>query len=230
MKNKILFMIIICLLSLRVVFAENQIDQRVNTVNYNLKIGEKYEESIVAIFPKDAFKIAEEDDSDIPPLEYIFLYEKQYPMVSNLNVEYDKNIKRYDDRVIVTLSYTYTKDEFKKNTFLNNCFENFDINETDDYTEYVVKGKFYCLHDKRFNINVTTDSKVLSNNGNSNEDYYNWVVEKNNVDINLKLSNIDEESVNKEKSSVIFIIVILIVVFLIISLLIKNVKVKKVNY
>ena len=44
------------------------------------------------------------------------------------------------------------------------------------------------------------------------------------------LSNIDEESVNKEKSSVIFIIVILIVVFLIISLLIKNVKVKKVNY
>lgn len=228
---KKIFMIVLGVIFINNVFAKENVSYAPNTVNYYLNIGDKYEEKIVFAFSSDAYSIADDDSSDIPPLEYILLYEKQYPLVSNLNVEYEKDIKKRDDMILVTLEYTYSLDEFKNATFLNNCFENYKIEETDDGVNYSLNGSFYCLHGKTFYINVTSDQSIVDSNGVKKSNEYHWIINNNSVDIGFKLKdeviNIDNESNKQNDSSKQLIIIFIVGIVLLLFILTKSVKVKK---
>ena len=199
--RKMLFLII-TFFSFSIVFAKDVSNYKVDNVYYDLNIGETYDETITAVFSKDAYEIADNDESDIPSLEYIFLYEKQYPILSNMNIEYDKSIKKDDDKVIVTLKYSYSKKDFANSTFLNNCFENFEVNDN----EYKLSGKFYCLHDKRYNISVKDKYSVFTT-----------TIDKDEVGIIYK--------VDKKTGKILLIINYILAIGLSVFLLVKIIKI-----
>ena len=114
---------------------------------------------------------------------------------------------------------TYNEDEFSRATFLNNCFENPKIENNNDYLEISLKGSFYCLHDKKYVINVTTDYDVTSN-GKKDGNTYSWVVSKNKVDIDFKINKKSEENKKTEEKKAVNLIVILVGICIVLACLV----------
>ena len=203
-----------------------------NKIVYNLNIDKYYGEKIIAYLPEDAYEIAKKDDSDIPPLEYILLYEDQYPIHSNIKTKYNKDIIK-DEGIIVELSYNYTEEDFFNSTYIQNCFENYNIESTSDEVNIELSGMFYCYHDKEIEINIITKYPVESFNGSKKKNTYTWTIDesnKDNVSINIKynrfltsmITNYDDIKEKDNKTLIIIIDIVVIIVSIIVILLIKR--------
>ena len=203
-------------------------EKEIDTVYYNLDISNVYKENIDAIFGIDAYKLADDTSSDIPPLEYIFLYEDINPIFNNHKVLYDKDIIENDDNIEVKLNYTFIEDDFITSNYVQTCFEKYDIKSSDNYIDINLSGSFYCLHDKIFIISVKSPYTVLESNGTKDDEGYFWIIDKSNVDnvsIKYKIkrnvgnmirdyNDIKEESNTKYISIIIFGILVLFIILI----------------
>ena len=148
-----------------------------NKIIYELNIDKYYQETITAYLPENAYEIAKKDEEDVPPLEYIFLYEDQYPIFSNIKTKYNKDIIK-DEDIIVELKYNYIEEDFFNSTYLQNCFENYNITSTTDEVNIDLSGKFYCYHDKEIDINIKTKYPVEYTNDSKKKNQYKWTIDE----------------------------------------------------
>lgn len=74
------------------------------------------------------------------------------------------------------LNYTYDANEFANVALLNNCFDSFQYNNTDEYIAIKIQGKFACLYDvPNIKVRLKTDYNVAKQNADIVEDgYYIW--------------------------------------------------------
>lgn len=196
---------------------------------YDLKISDYYHETITAYLPENAHEIAQKDDSDIPSLEYIFLYENLRPIFSNTEIKYNKTITK-EEGIEVELKYNYIEDDFFNSNFLQNCFENYNLTSTSDEVSIELSGKFYCYHDKPIEINIETKNPVISFNGTKKKNTYKWLIDdsnKDNISINFKYNRFLSSMITdykdikepKKKNIIITIDIILIIASLIVIII-----------
>ena len=190
MKKIILIIVGILLLS-GCSFKEQTHD--INTIYYDLKISNHYEENIAFTFPKNAYEIAAASvNSEVDSLEYILLIDNfSRPIHNNLYTLYGKNIYNMKNAIEVDLDFDYLEKDFINSNYMNTCFEKHSIVDEDDYLEIKLKGEFYCLQDKNMTIHVTSNYEKEMSNGNRLEDgSYEWYIDNNNfknVDIYYKV-------------------------------------------
>lgn len=187
----------ICLMFVLIFFLSgcSNLDKNIDTIYYNLDIGTTYKEKINIYLPKNAYKIAkdnQEQEESFTSLEYKMLYENIEPIFSEHNAYYQKKIDKRLKDIKVTLEYNYIEDEFIYSNYIMNCFENYKIITTDDKVEIALSGEFYCLNDKdNINIKVSSIFDVINSNGLLEDDNYIWNINSNNyknVNINHVIS------------------------------------------
>lgn len=237
-KNKVLILLLIIILLSGCNISKS--DYNVKTINYNLEIGNTYNESIDFVLPVNAYDIATTQEEDTAlNLEFALLKtDDQYPYYYSDNIYYKKKINKYDDRINVSLKYNYTDDEFLYHNYIMSCFENYDFASADDYFEVSLSGEFYCMHDmEQLNIMVSTTHEVEDTNGIEKDNSYNWTIDKDNyqdVSIYYKVKrNYDDmlKSIPKEENifwkifkNVLKIGAIIVCIFLLIKFYKKNKK------
>jgi len=189
-KNIIVLFIIIFLMT----GCESNETNNIDTINYNLKINDTYNEKIISILPNNAYDIANESvnkNGDVVPLEYALLLEDTSAIYSNDEILYNKKIEKNNNYIKVTLNYNYIEDDFINSKIIKNCFENYYITQESDYIEINLSGNFYCSYDKTVYINIDTNHNVLESNGTLENGVYRWKINslnKNDVNINYKIS------------------------------------------
>lgn len=182
MKNSKLLCLI--LLSLLLSGCTNNSND-INTIYYNLNIGTSFKEEINIYLTKDAYKLAEENkeqEEGDTNLEYKLLHEDIEPIFSIHDEFYKKDIDKGFNNIKVNLSYTYIEDDFIYSNYLMNCFENYDITNTNDSVAIKLSGEFYCLNDKK-NIDIRVNSifEVKESNGVLDNDAYIWNIDTENA-------------------------------------------------
>ena len=210
--------------------------EKIDRVIYNLNITDMYNEEIIAIFSANAYQIADKSlETDIPPLEYILLYDDQYPIVSNFNKKYQKEIIKNDANIKVYLSYSFTEDDYINATYLHNCFENYEIISTDSDFEINLSDGFYCLHDKEFIINVTSNYSVISSNGIQKGNKYTWTINEDNYNkinihhkIRRNIGNMQDEYITKintsnEDNNIRYYVILIISIIAIVGIITMNI-------
>lgn len=188
-KGKALFLLLVIFL-----LTGCSSNKDVNTINYDLYVGDSFDENIVVTLPKDAYKKAKKNqDEDYTSIEYSLLKEDLKPIYSNHTEFYNKVIDKGLKTVDVSLNYSYTEDEFYNSNYIMNCFENYDIVSDEDYFEVVLSGEFYCYNNMKTNITVDSLYTVLESNGTKNENQYSWVINQDNyknVDLKYRVSRV----------------------------------------
>jgi len=163
-----------------------------DTINYNLKISDIYEEKIYFSLPTNAYEIADEDlDYSFISLEYSLLYDEQEPIHSNHNEKYIKTINKTKNSIDVNLKYNYIENDFLNSNYIKNCFENYEINSEEEYFEIKLSGEFYCRYDKNLNITITSNHNVLNTNGSKSKNIVTWNINASNyknTDIYYKIA------------------------------------------
>lgn len=82
--------------------------------------------------------------------------------------------------------YTYTYSNFNDNSILNNCFENFGVEEDKDRLYIFAEGKSKCAP---FKLIVKADDRMISSNENVKDgNLYIWNIEEQNNDIYMSIS------------------------------------------
>lgn len=231
-KLKIIFILLIVIL----LSGCNNQTYQTNTINYNLKINDKYEENIIVVLPKNADELAEEiQDKEFISFEFSLLNLEQEPIFSNHAEKYKKKIKKNNENILVELKYNYAENDFINSNYIKNCFQYNSINNEDDYLEIKLSGEFYCLQDKSLNIAVTSKHPVIETNGNLNNNITNWIINQSNyknVNIYYKIQRNYEnmqQVVKSNKSGIsdllgILLFGSLVSVCIIVSKIIKNKK------
>ena len=126
--------------------------------------------------------------------------------------------------------YTYTYSNFNDNYILNNCFEDFGVEEDDENIYILAKGKSNCAP---FNLIVKADDRMISSNENEKDgNEYIWNVKESNNDVYIAISKvaINQENIiqPKEKTSLfsimdlIYLVIALIIVIVTVILKKKN--------
>lgn len=213
------FLLIICL-----VFLMTGCD-----VNYNITIDEDiFDENIVLSFSKSNTSY---DDISFYPDNKIPVYptEKDKKFYNSKIVE---NTDSYD------LIYSYKHDFYslKNSYFINNCYHNMSITESDDRIVIDSGEDFACfigddgLRADSLKINVTTKLKVISNNADTvNGNTYTWIINENNYlakKVSLILEKNDDFSLsdivlqNDEQASASSMTGIIVIIIVIVSILI----------
>ena len=185
-----------------------------NTISYNLDISDSYNERISIALPKNAYEIAKNNSPFVGQsvsYEYALLYGDIHPITTSSDIVYKKEVKDFDDSINVQLDYNYPEKDFLNETYIYKCFENYDINGTDDYFEISLSGKYFCLSSfDKLVINVTNSNYILESNGVKTKKGYTWTINKNNynnVDIYYKFSRAYSNmatSVSNDKNKNIF--------------------------
>lgn len=167
------------------------------SISYYLNVTDVFSERIGIGLPKNAYDIADKEIKNLPddapyPLEYSLLKRDYYPIFSNKDEVYKKNIKKYKDGVDVSLLYNYPEKYFVYNNLITVCFSSYDLVSGDDYFEIILSGSFSC-NNKIENLNIVIDSshKVLESNGKKTKDGYVWNISKDdfsNVNVHYKIS------------------------------------------
>ena len=179
--KKILLLIVGIVLLSGCSFKEAEHD--LNTIYYDLEIGNSYQEKITFTFPRNAYEVAAKSTtSQIDSLEYILLLDNfSRPIHNNLYTLYGKKISNLKNAVEVDLSFNYLEKDFANSNYMNTCFENHKIQDADDYFEVHLSGNFYCLQDKTMNIRVKSEYLSEETNGEPIDDGYQWVIDSSNV-------------------------------------------------
>lgn len=90
--------------------------------------------------------------------------------------------------------YTYTYSNFNDNSILNNCFENFGVEEDKDRLYIFAEGKSKCAP---FKLIVKADDRMISSNENVKDgNLYIWNIEEQDNDIYMSIS---KTTTNKTK-------------------------------
>lgn len=168
------------------------------SAKYQLTIdGDKISEKINFSVMPSQFK--EEEDSpgssiySKDSLEYLKTADI-YAIQNSQKYIYEKEVTEQDNLLYVNLKYDYSKDQFQESRFLNECFENKDIQIDKQKISVHLTGKFICLNDTSDSIEfkIVTNNKVKS----ANIDYgifdseYVWDINSSNasnVDIQIDL-------------------------------------------
>ena len=203
MKKKILLLIV--LIFVLTGCGSSKLDEY--SVNYRLKITDVFSEKITFLLPKNAYDtVAKEGEDDNNPysLEYYLLKLDQNPIFSNFDDIYNKDIKKYNNGIEVSLDYNYPENYFVYDNYITACFENYDLISGDDFFEVKLSGSFTCNNQiKKLNIEVSSDYKVLESNGKKNDKTYSWSIDDkdfDNVDISYKISR-DYDKMSKEANN-----------------------------
>ena len=160
----------------------------INTIYYDLKIHDYFEENITFTFAKDAYTYAQASlATDYEPLEYLLLIDNfERPIHNNLYSLYGKNIYQLKEAIEVDLDFNYLEKDFVNSNYLNTCFENHSITDEDNFLEINLTGAFYCLQDKEMVIRVTSDYPNEITNGEKIDQTYQWVINSSNAqDVNI---------------------------------------------
>lgn len=149
-------------------------------VNYNIIIDENtFDENIVLSFPKSNTSY---DDVSFYPDNKVPVYptEEDKKFYNSKIVE---GVNSYD------LIYSYSHDFYslKNSYFINNCFHDMMITESDNQIIINSGDGFACfigddgLRADSMKININTKLKVIENNADSvNGDTYTWIINENN--------------------------------------------------
>ena len=149
-------------------------------VTYNLTIDEDtFDENIVLSFPKSNTSY---DDVSFYPDNKVPVYptEEDKKFYNSKIVE---SVNSYD------LIYSYSHDFYslKNSYFINNCFHDMMITESDNQIIINSGDGFACfigddgLRADSMKININTKLKVIENNADSvNGDTYTWIINENN--------------------------------------------------
>lgn len=202
----------------------------VDTIHYDLKIHDYYEENIIFTLRKDAYSYAQTQlNTDFEPIEYLLLIDHfERPIHNNLYTLYGKNIYSLKNAIEVDLDFNYLEKDFVESNYLNTCFEKSSIKDEDQYFEVHLEGAFYCLQDKSMTINVSSDYPNEVSNGEKKDQVYQWEINSNNrndVDIYYKVyrnkkvmatayGTIAKKEVNYETIAIYEFLIILVVLVL----------------
>lgn len=166
-----------------------------NTVYYNLNISDVYSEKIIFSISKDDYEEIlkySSTDATYVPAKYILLNTDINTITTSSNEFYRKEIKKQDDKVSLSLIYDYLENNFLNERYIDQCFENYNLNSADDYFEISLSGKYYCINEfDNLIINVTNNNYVIDTNGTKTNNGYTWTIDKDNasnVDIYYKFS------------------------------------------
>ena len=156
----------------------------VDTIHYDLKISNHYQENIAFTFTKNAYdKALENMNEEYDSLEYILLIDNfSRPIQDNLYTMYGKNIYQLDNVVEVDLDFNYLEKDFIHSNYMNTCFEKHSITDEDDYLEIHLSGAFYCLQDKEMTITVSSIYPDEESNGIIENESSTWLINSDNVD------------------------------------------------
>ena len=220
----------------------NETNYKENTINYNLYINDYYMENIDFYLPENAYEIADKNDQvEYDLIEYILLKDNfSRPIHNNNKTFYQKTINKLDSAIKVNLRFNYLEEDFINSNYINTCFENKDINSTDDYFEIHLSGGFYCLQDKELTVQVTSNYVEEETNGEKVNNSFKWVINNdnsNNVNIYYKLyrdkskminsyDNVPKVS-NSSNNNILIIEFIVIVSILIIGSILYFIIIKK---
>ena len=149
------------------------------------------------IFPVDKNKI---HDGEMGP--YLDLYSREtieslinndiYVEVDSTKYIYDKEVLEENNQLIFTLKHNYEENDLSNSRFLNECFENKEIEVNDDRISIHLYGQYKCLINDRDSIEfkITTINKIESSSLDYNfltNDFI-WKIDKtnaHNIDIEL---------------------------------------------
>jgi len=106
---------------------------------------------------------------------YDFVYNDTVALIEGDSL-YKKEYFEDGDYINYNLKYTY-KNNFDKSRIISNCFQNYIVEETDDYLYVELTGKFSCLYSDEVTVNVISDYAVFENNADEvNKNKYTWVL------------------------------------------------------
>ena len=115
-----------------------------------------------------------------------------YSIIDSTKKTYKKDIKEKNEYYDVNLSYEYKDEELNDSRMINECFENKEIDITDDKISIHLYGKFYCLNEDVNNVEfrINTPNKIESSSIEYNflTNNFVWNINNenaNNVDIEL---------------------------------------------
>lgn len=105
-------------------------------------------------------------------------------------------------------TYSYTYSNFKNNTILDKCFENFIYEEDDNAVHIYLNGESMCAP---FKLKVKSDNRMLLNNStDKNKGEYIWEVKDKENDIRFDISKAPIEAKEFKTSNIIYIILAII--------------------
>ena len=170
-------------------------------------------ENITATFNNDIYEVANSIDGDGFYIEKE-LVENDVPAFVDSSDYYNKVIDVRDNKSTVKLEYNYSYAEFENSYFLDRCFENVYVNNTEDYIYVSLGGNFDCFYEEDVKIKLSTKYKLTNHNANEYKDgYYVWNLsmldDESEIEFLLtkEVANVSDSSL----SQIILLIVLLIV-------------------
>ena len=113
-------------------------------------------------------------------------------LTNSNDIFYNKEITNDGNLYNISLSYKYSKEQYKNSRVINECFENHTILFEKDRTYIHLSGKFYCYDNEDIDIVVKSSNKVNKSNGSKSGGSYHWTINQdnyNNVDIEIEISD-----------------------------------------
>ena len=235
--KKICFILLIMLL----VGCSIKYDNKINTIVYNLNIGEVFNERIVFTLDSDSDKL-DNTIGDYANESFTYQLFKTnddfFPIANSEKYFYNKKINKGNNKLEGILEYEYLESEYDYSKFITECFENYDLITDKKYFEASISGEFYCWNDFDVDINVTSEYTIVDSNGENINNKYIWNINKDNyqdVDIYYRVYRNYNDQLKKHKSSFfsgkvfnnlkyIFGIIVVIVMFFVLFKLYKNGK------
>lgn len=179
--------------------------------NYNVTIDEDNisEEIDVSMENNDTYMIFAKNDA--------------YPLHSNFEKKYEKNVTYDDNMINMNVKYNYTPLEFVNANSFNQCFNDKTVEvDNEDYYYFRLTDMNRCFLVADFDVNIKTNNKVLYNNADSVKgNTYTWHVNEENMKNVLIEIKIDKKHVD-DSGSMIFAYIIFGVIFVGIIFLIRS--------
>ena len=153
----------------------------------------------------------------------IFANNDAYPMHSNFDKKYEKNVTYDDNMINMNVKYTYTPLEFANANSFNQCFNDKTVEvDNEDYYYFRLTDMNRCFLVANFDVNIKTNNKVLYNNADSVKgNTYTWHVNEENMKNVLIEIKIDKKHVD-DSGSMIFAYIMFGVIFVGIIFLIRS--------
>ena len=204
------------------------------TANYNIEITkDTINENVQVQLPKSTTTKAQADT-------YANI-ETPISQSSTQQSFYTTSLDEDSNNYYLNYNYNHEISSFSQSYFASRCYQNIDLEETEDMINLSTSNNFMCIHmdDGAFietvDINITTDLKVLSNNADEvNGNVYTWHINSSNYQnkpINLEMQKTFDISDIEVPSSTIYIFIIfgtIFGIFILILLFVKH-KTKKNN-
>ena len=200
-----------------------------DTIYYNLDVSKIYSEKIIFPFSYKDYNSNVKGKSN--GATYVtmknLLINGDISPISLSSKKYIKDVIKNGDKVKLLLSYDYLESEFLKESYIEMCFENYDLKSASDYFEISLSGEYYCKNDfSKLVINVSNKNYVLESNGIETNNGYSWVIDDgnyNNVNIHYKFSRdydsmakkVESKDVTKKRIISIFKFILIVGVFVI---------------